>query len=409
MDSKILAQPSGSFVKASIDGLNGSGKTWTSGLLAVGLAREYSSSAPVVVFDSEDRWRFLKTLLFDVEKVPLIIVRGRSMITLRDALAVARDEKASVFVGDQLSTPWMELVSSFSFEDGRLPIERFQQVRRTWNEAIFDFQDGRFHAIGCGRLGYNWERVENEDGKMELLQGDSKFNAGGGNNFGYECDLELELRRKKRRIAGLFRGKTSVEHVCDVIKDATSLLNGRQFIFPDLDGYKPGGYKTVLDAVRPHIDFLRSVDSTPVGRASSRELLVSGKSAWAQDQSERKNLLEEIDANLGMSFPSGEGKSKLAKMFRDLTLEYLNGFISWGRMEEESPTGSLERNLMIVKALRKRVEHGEIPTDQTSLKTLLDLSTDDVLHPGKNISLLEAMGRKSVESISAGRRSQAGD
>jgi hypothetical protein len=168
----------------------------------------------------------------------------------------------------------------------------------------------------------------------------------------------------------------------------------------------------VLDCFRPHIEFRRRLSRVPISGARTRDLIVSGKTSWAKDQAERKNLLEEIDANLNIAFPSGEGKSKLAKMFRDLTLEFLNGFISWSRMEDEVPTVNLRRNCDIVKAIRSRVEAGDIPTNLESLKVLLNLATEDVLHPGKRISLLEAMGVQSIaaakhRSIGQGTRDEA--
>jgi hypothetical protein len=86
-------------------------------------------------------------------------------------------------------------------------------------------------------------------------------------------------------------------------------------------------------------------------------------------------------------------------MFRDLTLEFLNGFISWSRMEEETSTVNLRRNSDIVKLVRRRVESGDIPTTQESLKILLNLATEDVLHPGRHVTLLEAMGVASIASV----------
>jgi hypothetical protein len=88
-------------------------------------------------------------------------------------------------------------------------------------------------------------------------------------------------------------------------------------------------------------------------------------------------------------------------MFRDLTLEYLNGFISWSRMEDECKVEHLMRDLEIVKAMRKRIDAKEVPTDQPSLQTLLDLSTEDVTGAGlgKRMTLLEAMGLRSLAAL----------
>src|SRR5262249_19222408 len=104
-----------------------------------------------------------------------------------------------------------------------------------------------------------------------------------------------------------------------------------------------------------------------------------------------------------------EGKSRLAKMCRDLTLEYLNGFVSWSRMENEATTNHLRQNSDIVKAVRRRVEQGEIPTDQKSLNVLLNLATTDVLHPEQpRMSLLEGMGVESIAQATKGRKAKAG-
>ena len=388
-----------SYLKCSIDGVNGSGKSGTSARLAVGISKELCNSAPVLAFDSEERWRFYKPTIFDVEKVPLIIVPGTSLKALQKALATAEAEDCCVFIGDQLTTPWMEGIKAFAYENGNLPFDRRQQLMNEWDVIVRKFRYGQFHAICCGRLGYHWENVEDEDGNLKLIQGDSKFNAGGGSNFGYEADLELEIRRRKRRILpsikNLLSRRLEVEHVCEVVKDAAAgILNGQSFTFPTSEGvYKAGDYKPVLKAFRPYLDFMAQISPPqPSGQnSSSRELIVSGKTAWAHDQDDRKHLLEELDATLTFCFPGGEKRSKLDAMFRNLALEALNGYISWSRMEDEAPTEQIERNVLIVKALRKRMESGERPTDHNSLVALLHLATEDVVHPANGKTLIEVM------------------
>jgi hypothetical protein len=387
-----------SYLRVSVNGLNGSGKTCTTALLACAIAIEYGDRRPVYVFDASDRWRAWKRHIFDVEKIPLVIVHGESIAVLQKAISDARDNRCSVFVADDLTVPWMEGVDSFSNEYGTLTFDRRAQLVREWKEFVKLFRHGNFHSLACGRTGYVWTNIEDEDGNEKLHQGDSKFNAGGGENFGYDADLEIEMRRRKRRILGLLRGKQTVEHIVDIVKDAHGVLNGQQFAFTDWVGvYQKGGYKPVLEALRPHIEFVLSLDPGPYDDETSRKLIVSGKTAWAADQSNRKSLLEELEANLAMCFPTGEGKTKLAQMFRALTLEGLNGYISWTRMEDELPTDKIERNLLIVKAMRKRIEAKEVPVDQPSLLALLNCAVQDVLHPGRGLSLIEVMGVKSIE------------
>jgi hypothetical protein len=390
-----------SYLKASIDGPNGAGKSGTAMRLAVGISIEYANHAPIVGFDSEERMRFLKVTICDVEKVPIIIFPGKSLVKLRKAISSAEPENAAVFLGDQLTTPWMEGLKSFSFENGSLPFDRRQQLMNEWEPVVDMFRYGPFHAVCCGRLGYHWTNVEDpETGETKLTQGDSKFNAGGGNNFGYEAELELEMRRRKRSLLGLLRGKTSVEYVCDVIKDAAGgILNGKQFVFPSSDGpYKKGDYKPVLDAFRPYLDFMLKVPPPEQISGSSKELIVRGKTAWARDDADRTALLEDLDGNLKLCFPGGEKKSKEHEMYRNLTLDFLNGHMSWSRMADPTETtlDQIRNDVYIVRNMRKRMLEGEKVADQNSLVGMLHLCAEDVLHPGNGKTLLEVMAMGSA-------------
>jgi len=315
-------------------------------------------------------------------------------------------------VGDQLTTPWMEGVREFSEGDGYLSFERRQQLMNQWEPVIRKFRYGKFHAICAGRTGYWWENLEDEEtGRRRLTQGNEKFNAGGSQNFGYEADLELSMHRNQRWLSRLLRSKSVVEYVCDVRKDATGgLLNGKQFVFQGGEGlYRAGDYKQVFNAFRPYLEFMQSVDAPQPDKASTRELLVSGRTPWKQDQDERVSLLEEISAHFELCF--GSANSTNGKMFRNLTLQRFHNHMSWSRLEQEASTGQLKTDLEVLKALRARVDAGEVPHDKKSLYDLLTISLDDYLHPTRvKPTLLEDQLKKSVVAIRGVKHEQvAGD
>lgn len=391
------------YLKLSTDGPNGSGKTCTMAQLAAGVAKEYCGGGAVHVYDSSDRWGAWKVHIFDKEQIPLVITVGNSLAALKQSMDDFLADEGAVYVADDLTVPWTEGLATFAYENGNLPFDRRAQLMNEWNRFVLPFQAGEFHAIACGRLGYWWENVEDPDtGDLKLMQGDSKFNAGGGQNFGFECVLEAEMRRRKRRIAGFLRGKMTMEYVCDIVKDADSIINGQQFVFRDFEngkGYRQGDYKNVLDCFRSHIEFRAKLGQAKRATSETRDLIVQGKTAWALDNSTRKGFLEELENLLAHCFPGGEKRSKLDAMYRNLTLEFLNGFSSWTRMEEEVPTINLHRNVMIVKALRARMDGGEKITNQASLAGLLHLSSDDVLKPGHGVTLMELMLAKSIDQV----------
>lgn len=380
-----------SYTRISKNGLNKSGKTCTTAQLAVGIAKEYANGEPVHVFDSSDRWRTWKKHIFDVEKIPIVITHGESIVVLQKALDAAWSGPCSVFVADDLTVPWLEGVEAFSNEYGSLPFDRRSQLMREWHEFVAGFRHGEFDSLACGRMGHIWENLEDpESGEMKLHQGDSKFHAGGGENFGYECELEVEMSRRKQKPRNK-RAKMVIEHVCEIIGDAHSILNGQRFIFRDWEGpYQAGMYREVLDKFRPHIEFVRSLDGTEFSPESSRELIVSGRTPYAAQESEKTKLLEEIDTGLETCF--GSKQSTAGKMFRNLTIENLTGSMSWTRMADEKRVEDLNRIKFTILALRNRIAKNGVPKDQETLQELLKQSIDEVLHPGKNLTLQQVMG-----------------
>ena len=200
--------------------------------------------------------------MFDVEGVPLIRMAGDTLVGVQSAIDQVEKEGACCFVGDQLTTPWKEGVRSFSHEDGYMSFEQREQLMNQWMPIIRRFRYGKFHAICAGRIGFEWANLEDDKGRMRLTQGNAKFNAGGSENFGYEADLELEMKRNLKRVLTLLRLGVQTEYVCNVIKDAAAgLLNGEQFIFPGQKGlYKKGDYRTVFNAFKPYLEFMRKID-----------------------------------------------------------------------------------------------------------------------------------------------------
>jgi hypothetical protein len=399
------------YSKTAITGSNGSGKTATAMLFAIGLAIQ-SGKRPVVTFDSEKRHVFWQSA-FAAEGIPLIVVPGRSFKSMNESLRTAQRERAAVWIGDSLTPAWQELVESFALPDGRLPVERQSQLRRMWNGFVVEFLDAQFHGIGCGRLGWEWVNAENADGNRELVKGDPKFKAGGGESFGYDCHLELEMRRhewqtiekksKRRRI--------DVSHICTVVKDATGALSTLEFQFRPLQGgYKTGAYRRVYECLLPHLKVMENLPDAKVGGASSRELLVSGESEYARDQKERAIALEKFTGTLNLIWP---GQTAAEKRARAMVLHQVTGTLSMTEVENNLSTPKLIQAAEVAGNLKQIIEQEGYPAGEErewrrNLMAMIDLA----MHPEKNLTFLEVMGAKSVKKVLAEkeqRRAQAGD
>lgn len=105
----------------------------------------------------------------------------------------------------------------------------------------------------------------------------------------------------------------------------------------------------------------------------------------------REALLGEIERDLQFCFQSTP--------FREQTFEYLTAERTWQAVQDEQ-TDDLARHALIVSAMRKRIENGEIPNSAIELQTLLDLSTDDVWGgPCHEMTLMTAMLLRSMEAV----------
>ena len=163
-------------------------------------------------------------------------------------------------------------------------------------------------------------------------------------------------------------------------------------------------YREVLDKFRPHIEFVRSLDSTEFSAESSRELIVTGRTPYAAQESEKTKLLEEIDTGLETCF--GSKQSTAGKMFRNLTIENLTGSMSWTRMADEKKVEELRAYKFAIIALRNRIAQAGVPKDQETLQALLKLSIDDVMHPGRNATLEQLIRRGPQPIVDIAERSR---
>lgn len=358
-----------SYLKAGFQGGTGTGKTTTAALALLGLSVTLHDKAPVYVFDTEPGWHFLKPL-FEQEGVHLEIVNGRSFKAMHAAIRRAVKDGACGFGVDSLTHPWAELLASFADGRGKVPFHRFNQLKPLWNEWTLDFLDSPLHAIVCGRLTWEYDYEKDEDGKKELVKGDSKMKAGGGESFGYEPHITFEMSSEQIREAGRLKG---MQYVATVLKDRTRQLNGKEFVFTDIGGsYKTGGYVQVFKMLKPHLDYLARITGVTLGRDNSRDLVKTGDSEWSKTQQSKKVALETIETTMGtVLWPGADKETKKLKVS---VLESLFGTRSWSAVEN-LPLDVLQHAVAVLQQYEKEVKAGKVvSTEAEALGLIADVS-----------------------------------
>lgn len=379
----------GCFLKAGFQGSAGTGKSTTAGLLLLGLSVVRHNKAPVLVFDTEPGWQFLKPL-YDAEGVELIIENGRHFKGMHDAICTAVKRGCCGFAVDSITHTWSELLERFADSTGRVPFHKFNQIKPLWNDWTIDFLNAPLHAVANGRLGFEYFYEEQEDGKKELVKGDTKMKAGGGESFGYEPHLTCEMNHQRKKLRG---GKLGgLEYVCFVLKDRVRALNGKEFTFADLCQYKPGDYKSVLKAFLPHIEALESIAGVNLPKSNSASIIPNGDSQFHQKQKVKQALLEEWYATMDLLFSTRTDEGKHSRM---IVTEAITSVRSKTKFEGFD-AAQLQWCVMVLLKFEKRIKAEPVKEDR-DLAALVEMSKEDVTNGGEKAETL--LERKLKESV----------
>ena len=160
-----------------------------------------------------------------------------------------------------LTMIWAELMQSFKEKNrGFIPIDKWGDIREMWNKQyVATFLNTPLCCQALGRIGNVTEEIQDEQNpeKTQLVKVGTRFKAGGGEDFGYEPHLLLEVsleRKAKTKAGSKLEGEGRMVHRVDVMKDRTWALNGKVIRWSDKPGYQKGGYRQVWEAIKPHFE-----------------------------------------------------------------------------------------------------------------------------------------------------------
>jgi hypothetical protein len=296
------------YFKAGFMGEAGSGKTHTSTVVAIGLVQYLKakgiagSERPVFMLDTENGSSWVKPM-FDEAGIPLMVAKTRAFKDLVPAVREA-EKQASVLFIDSITHFWEELQNSYmarmSERRGRtvssLEFQDWKFIKGQWNKFSDAFVTSHLHCILCGRLGWEYEQVEDEKGKKQIEKSGAKMQAEKG--LGYEPNILVWMERNMDLHTKV------LARTATVLKDRSRLLDGKQFPDPS--------FRTFL----PHIEFMAlggKHEAADTSR-SSDDIMPDDEQPLSDMKSiRRKIVLDEIEAILVKHYPSTSVADKTAK------------------------------------------------------------------------------------------------
>ncbi len=359
------------FLKAGFLGFPGSGKSFTASALAMSIAEQFGDKKPVAFFDTEAGSDFLIPK-FEAAGIELLRVKSKAFSDLLATGKEAESGGCSVLIVDSITHVWNELCTAFLNRINgyrkqknrpalkKLEFQHWSEVKGAWADWTTFYLNSRLHIIVCGRAGYEYEFVANDDTeKKELQKVGTKMRVEG--EFGFEPSLLVEMERASK---GATPGAGWI-HRAHILKDRTDSINGRAFDF-GVAKRKPSDpeWKAVYEAFKPVIGHLNiggahsSVDTT-----RNSEQMFDAENGDNENTRRARRVtiaLEEIQGTLVALWP---GQDAASKRMKQLAVEELFATRSWAKVESQS-LENLEEQLRVLRCAEFHMED----TDEAGAK-----------------------------------------
>jgi hypothetical protein len=313
-----------SHLKAGIMGLAGSGKTFTSSAIAVGLVgymreRGVTVKNQAAFIDTENGAAWVQPR-FKEAGIELMVARTRSLVDLRDGIRWAT-ANADVLIIDSITHFWTLFCDEYAKRKNRtrgLEFSDWNAVKRDWRENFTDlYLNSPLHILMCGRQGYEYDMQVNDAGKKELVKTGVKMKAEG--ETGFEPSLLVQMEQEQTLKDG---SVTGIERVAYVLKDRSTILDGKTLRDPTFKDFLPHIATLDIGGVGCSIDTTRN---------NSELLAENGDPQWKHRETQREIALEEIGEELSKMSP---GQSEAAKTGRKELMDKYFGTRSWKAVEQ---------------------------------------------------------------------------
>jgi len=342
------ARPQSAFLKMGIYGEAGTGKTFTSTRIVIGLHHLIKSDKSIYFMDTETGSDFVKDKITAETGYPLRVSKTRAFTDLLAAL----DEmpEGAILIIDSVTHYWNELITSYMKKNQRtrLTLKDWQPLKATWREFTDRFVNSKLHIVVAGRSADKWDEVEDEDGAKELRKVGTKMRT--ETEFSYESSLlvEMELVQVSPHVGG------ALIHRAHVRKDRFDIIDGQRFDNPGFEAFLPHIEKLNLGgehkAIEPGRDSTAMFERNDVG---------------ARKMETREILIEKIGNEIKLIYP---GQTETDKTARLQLMKQIFQTHSWTEICTRRTNEDLQNGLEAIIAFSRKVEPEPIIDEKKSKK-----------------------------------------
>ena len=306
------SQPEMAYLKASILGFAGSGKTLSASMMAIALHKYLKSGKAISFLDTETGSDFVKKY-YDRAGIELKRAKTRAFVDLLAAVDEA-ERHSEILIIDSITHFWTELQEAYKKKKNktRLTLQDWGQLKPEWAQFTDKYLSSKLHIIMLGRAGWEFEDVLDEDGAQKLSKKGTKMKV--ETDLGYEPSLCVEMEKIK---TSLGKSGGTFNHRCWILKDRFNVINGcfKDFKPTKSDDLDLSENNPVFQFILPHVQELNlggEHKSLDINRDSTG-LFNTDRSA-AEYMKQKDIALEELEDEIKLKVPGSDNQSKLAKI-----------------------------------------------------------------------------------------------
>lgn len=307
------AKPQQAAIKLGMYGPAGSGKTFTSLLIAEGLAQ--ATGKRIAFVDTEHGSDFYCAAVRDRRTHPgafdFDALYTRSITETLQAVQTLRTSEYGVVVIDSITHLWEACIAAYGGRQtsaGTIPMHAWGKIKKPYKDLMTILLSSPLHVILCGRQGTEYATDEETE---ELKAVGVKMKAEG--ETPYEPHILIRMEAVKPR-------KTN--EIADILayveKDRTGVLAGRTFVNP-----------TYGDMIAPILGLLgetqAALSTTDATAAADSERI---EQADREREAESAKLLRELSAKIDLAETAKDLKSIGAKITPQLKSRMLLSDVS---------------------------------------------------------------------------------
>jgi hypothetical protein len=326
------------YLKAGFLGFNKSGKTWTAMLLAIGTRKLFEMDGPIAFFDTEGGCDYVAPIIERETGKKMLRVKSRLFDDLLETGKECEQNNISVLIVDSITHVWREIMNAYLAKlnemliaKGKQPRNRFtlqdiMKIKEIWARWPDYYLNAPFHIIICGRAGFEWDMVENDEtGMKELTKTGVKMKV--ESEFGFEPSLLVEMER----IQNINGNGPKLVRRATILGDRFGVIDAKVCDNPTFEFFLP------------HVELLKAGEHSPVKTetGSQPDVDESGDTEWSREKKSRVILCEEIQGLLVERWPGQTADAKKAKA--DMIFKLFNTR-SWTKVES-MPSDDLREGL----------------------------------------------------------------